>query len=500
MITSTNHYAPGMTLLESKDLVNWSLIGHVWDQLTWEPTYNWDRMTGYRKGVWAGDIAYHDGTWYCYQVDNASGLYVSTAKDIRGPWSEPVLMLKKDRWTDPAVFWDEEEKQAYLVCNFGPAPNREFNNINQTRLFKMSWDGLRLEDEGVEIYRGPGTEAAKIYKIDGTYYIFQIDWIDNDRKQIVMKFEGDLYSDYERRVVMEKGDVIDRSTCQGALVRSPDGRWWFSHQLVQYRGRATNVNQSAGASMTTTFEGRSQWLVPVLWKDGWPIFGLDPDGNGIGNTVHHWAKPIAGHPIDAPQTDDEFDGKELGPQWQWNHNPRNDRWSLTARPGWLRLGAAKPVGEGDFWGAANTLSQRLMGKGWGKAIAKVDVSGMQPGQYAGFGHHSGQYVLLGVQVAEDGTRRLVYNANGKTRRGPVVEGDTIYYRTDNVADRAMFSWSIDGESWQRFGPEFELQFGNWRGDRLTLFSFNTLTDDPAAAGHIDVDWFWYDYDGPKRAE
>ena len=65
MITSTNHYAPGMTLLKSKDIVNWRIIGHVFEKLTWEPTYNFDRMSGYGAGVWAGDLAYHDGTWYC---------------------------------------------------------------------------------------------------------------------------------------------------------------------------------------------------------------------------------------------------------------------------------------------------------------------------------------------------------------------------------------------------------------------------------------------------
>ena len=89
MISSSYHRSPGMVILESKDMVNWTSIGHVWDSLSWDPEYNWDRMNGYPFGVWAGDLAYHDGTWYCYQVDYRNGLYVSTAKDIRGPWSAP---------------------------------------------------------------------------------------------------------------------------------------------------------------------------------------------------------------------------------------------------------------------------------------------------------------------------------------------------------------------------------------------------------------------------
>jgi len=187
MITSTNHYAPGMTLLESKDLINWRLIGHIWDKLTWEPEYNWDRMSGYRQGIWAGDLAYHDGKWYCYFVDTSSGLYVSTADKVTGPWSQPVCMLEKKAWTDPAVFWDEQEHQAYLICNFGRDQSVKAQRVNQTRMFKMSWDGLRLTDKGRAIYRGPGTEAAKIYKIDGLFYIFMAEWRQNDRKQIVLR-------------------------------------------------------------------------------------------------------------------------------------------------------------------------------------------------------------------------------------------------------------------------------------------------------------------------
>ena len=231
LITSTNHYAPGMTLAESKDLVNWRLIGHVWDKLTWDPKYNWDKMGGYRVGVWAGDIAYHDGTWFCYFIDFSKGLYVSTAKDIRGPWSPIKCMLEKKNWTDPAVFWDEDEKQAYLVCNFGNDPAVK-ERVNQTRLFKMSWDGLTLQDEGQAIYSAPGAEAAKIYKIGDWYYYFMAEWRDNDRKQIVLRGKS-LYGPLERKVVMERPAHMARSCSQGALLQVPDGSWWLSHQLIQ---------------------------------------------------------------------------------------------------------------------------------------------------------------------------------------------------------------------------------------------------------------------------
>ncbi len=498
LITSTVTYAPGMTLLESKDLVNWQSLGHIWDKLEWEPEYNWDRMQSYGFGVWAADLAHHDGKWYCYFIDTRSGLYVSWADKITGPWSDPACMLRKTKWTDPAAFWDEEEEQAYLICNFGREhgkdPDGDGRVDNEARLFKMSWDGLKLEDEGQPIYYGNGAEAAKIYKIDGTYYIFLAEWIDGDRKQLVLRGKS-LYGPLERKIVMERNPESpladrNRSVSQGALVQVPDGSWWLTHQLVQHRRGA--MGGGAGRTTARSFEGRSQWLVPVEWKDGWPVVGVDATGNGVGNTVLQSRKPIQGHPITAPRTDDEFGSATLGPQWQWNHNPRHDHWSLTERPGWLRLKAAVPVGDGGFWGAANTLSQRLTGTGGGIATAKIDIGSMQPGQHAGFCRHSGQYMLLGIHADDEGKRRLCFNRNGRQTAGPAVDQAVIYIRTENHGPVASFFYGFDGETWTRLGDEFPITFGRWRGDRLGFYCWNDKTAD----GHIDIDWFRYNYDGP----
>jgi beta-xylosidase len=333
LIASKNHFSPGMVILKSKDLVNWSILGHVWDTLSWDPKYNGERMGGYLFGVWAGDLAYHDNRWYCYQIDTTNGLYMSSAPDLHGPWTKPHLMLKKTRWTDPAVYWDDQVRKAYLVCNFGRFDDGQDHEI---RLFQMSWDGRKLLDEGKVIHRGLAAEAAKIYHIDGRWYIFLAQWFrpdprrpspeasSGDRKQLVLRSKGgDTYGPYEQKVVMERGNGVIRSACQGALLQLPNGSWWYLHQLVQ--------------NCSNPFQGRPQFLEPVTWKDGWPIIGKDVDGDGIGEPVWQERKPIAGYPITAPQTDDEFASDKLGPQWEWNHNPRHERWSLTERPGWLRL-------------------------------------------------------------------------------------------------------------------------------------------------------------------
>ena len=134
-----------------------------------------------------------------------------------------------------------------------------------------------------------------------------------------------------------------------------------------------------------------------------------------------------------------------------------------------------------------------MGKGKGVVTAKVDISGMKPGQQAGFCHHSGQFILLGIRVDDDGNRKVIFNNNSKVKEGSIVREDVIYYRTQNDGNQAFYEYSLDGETFKRFGDPFRLEFGRWRGDRLGFYCWN----DTRTAGHIDIDYFHYDYDGPK---
>ncbi|WAJ72021.1 glycoside hydrolase family 43 protein [Catenovulum adriaticum] len=518
MITSKQHMSPGMPILKSKDLVNWTNVGHAFPKLSWAPEYNWDRMNGYSFGTWAGDIAYHEGKWYVYQIDYQNGLMVTTADNIEGPWSEPIMMLPKaDVLDDPAVYWDKETKKAYMIINTGKKQKSPDNKIegNENRIYEMSWDGTKILDEGKLVYTGMGAEAAKIYKIDGTWYIFMAQWTmgdkstkpgvknpKNDRKQLVLRSDDSIYGPYEVKTVLEKGtEFNNRSASQGALVQAADKSWWYMHQLIQ--------------NDDIPFQGRPQVLDPVTWIDGWPIIGVDEDNDGIGEPVKRYKKPINGYPIAAPSSDDDFSSDKLGFQWEWNHNPRDSHWSLTERPGWLRLKASKVLpnnsnhgpkinewtnndgSDSDFWRAPNTLSQRMMGITTGTAVAKFDISGMAPNQLAGFVRYGGVFNLLGVQMDESGNKHLFYmDKMGNKTLGPKLTTNDLYVRTSNARNKATYEYSFDGKAFKAFGPTFTIAFGKWTGDRLGFFSWNEEKD----AGYIDVDWFTYDYDGPKAAK
>jgi beta-xylosidase len=492
MISSKQHMSPGMIILESYDMVNWKIINHVYANISWSSKYNWDKMAGYKRGVWAGDLAYHDGTWYCYVIDPNNGLFVSSTDDIYGKWSTPKKMLSSNKvGDDPSVFWDDENKQAWLVANIGRSKTEVDKDkyLFKNAIFKMSWDGMNIEDEGTVFYKGTGAEASKIYKINNQWFIFLSEWSTTsdgqkeDRKQIALRSKtNSIYGPYDRKVLLERGNDFVRSCSQGSLNQAPDGSWWYYHQLIQ--------------NSDDPFEGRPQCLQPVEWIDGWPIIGKDIDNDGIGEPLRRYKMPN----IKAPekleiQTSDDFSTPELGHQWEWNHNPRNSHWSLTQRKGWMRLKASTlvslPRNEIPFWRASNTLSQRMMGTKASTGMAKIDVSGMEKGQRAGFVRFGGVSHLIGVRMDNEGNRNIFFmDDKGIEIVGPTVEKEIIYFKTSNIGKVASFQYSYDNNHFESFGKEFELGFGRWTGDRLGFYCWNDIEE----SGYIDIDWFRYEYE------
>jgi beta-xylosidase len=496
MISSKKHMSPGMVILESYDMVNWKIINHVYDKITWGDEYNWDKMKGYKRGVWAGDLAYHDGTWYCYVIDPSHGLFVTTTKDIYGKWSVPKKMLSQKKvGDDPSVFWDDENKEAWLIVNIGRSRTKEDKDkyLFKNAIFKMSWDGMSLEDEGTVFYKGTGAEASKIYKINKQWFIFLSEWSTKpngekeDRKQIALRSKtNSIYGPYEKKILLEKGNGFERSCSQGSLNQAPDGSWWYYHQLIQ--------------NTEDPFQGRPQCLQPVEWIYGWPIIGKDIDNDGIGEPLRRSKMPnIKATKKLEIQTSDDFSEPKLGHQWEWNHNPRNSHWSLIERKGWLRLKASSlaPLTEYGFhkgsplWRASNTLSQRIMGVKAGTAIAKFDVTGMEIGQKAGFVRFGGISHVIGVKMDEEGSQNIFFmDDKGTEIVGPIVEKNIVYFKTTNIGKVATFQYSYDNKYFVDFGNEFELVFGRWSGDRLGVFCWNDIEE----SGYVDIDWFVYEYE------
>jgi beta-xylosidase len=471
LITSTFQYSPGMAVLQSRDLVNWKFIGHCVNDMTRiGPEFNWDRMNRYNHGIYAGAIRYHKGKFWVYFTTLDEGVFITTAKDAAGPW-EPVRRIWDQTWLDdPCPFWDDDG-QAYLLYS---TPGRQW----YTHLIKMSADGTTLDLASDKVIDNFNTsEGNKLYKFKGLYYVFHNEVRGDDNRVGVMLRAKNIWGPYEKKEILHGGGRDhERQPNQGGLVQTEAGDWWF----ITQQGRGS-------------YEGRSCCLLPVKWVDGWPIPGRI-DETGAGNIIWTARKPIGGLPIITPQTDDEFDKPVLSPQWEWNHQPRKEKWSLTERPGFLRLDAFRPLERGNLLTAGNTLTQRLACTEGGVVTVKFDVSKMADGQEAGICHYGKRYGWLGISQA-GGVRKITYSANGTQTAGPTVKSADVWLRSI-ISDTgaALWKYSLDGKAFVAFGEKYKFEWANYRGDRIGIFNYNNNAD----AGLVDVDWFHYSFGGPKR--
>jgi beta-xylosidase len=481
MVCSEFHYM-GMPVLESEDMVNWKIIAQIYSRLDF-PGY--DRVDSYANGSWAPSICYRDGLFRVYFCTPTEGLFMSTAEKAEGPWSPLVEVKHVEKWEDPCPFWDDDGK-AYL--------GHSLQGAGPVIIHRMSEDGTKLLDDGVTVYTGPVAEGTKMFKKDGYYYISIPEGGVPTGWQTILRSKN-IYGPYEKKVVLEKGSTFVNGPHQGALVDTPDGEWWFYHF------------QSAGAL------GRVVHLQPVHWHDGWPVIGVDIDRNGIGEPVYVWKKPATGKTsaIHAPQSDDDFDTRTLGLQWQFNHNPDNAAWSLSEKPGSLALKALRSE---TFLRAKNTLTQKTMGA-TGEVTVTLDAGRMAEGQKAGLCSFGSLYGLIGIYCT-GGKNYLFFETNQDLFAQPRQPGgarinafDTgknhfekqpctakvIYLKLkpDFITGRNHFYYSTDNRHFIPFGKDFGALFSFWKGTRVGLFSYNERTD----GGTALFDRFRYDYDGPK---
>ena len=315
LVASSFNCTPGLPVLHSKDLVNWTIINHALKNLP-HPRYA-EVQPG--CGVWAPAIRFQAGRFWIFFPTPDEGIYFTTANHPAEKWSEPQLVQAGRGLIDPCPLWDDDG-QAYLVHAYAGS---RAGIKHRLRVCPMAPDGSRLLGEGEIVFHAPEKhptlEGPKFLKRDGWYYILAPAGGVATGWQVVLRSKN-IYGPYEDKIVLQQGRTAINGPHQGALVDAPNGDWWFIHF------------QDAGVY------GRIVHLQPVTWRDGWPLMG-DVHGSDGGEPVLHFRKPAAiRHPaITVPQTSDEFDSPRLGLQWQWHANHHDDWHSLGARKSWLRL-------------------------------------------------------------------------------------------------------------------------------------------------------------------
>jgi len=470
-ISSTMQFSPGMVVLHSTDLVNWEIVGHAVSDLTQiGPELNWDRMGRYGRGVWAGAIRHAKGRFWVYFGTPDEGYFMTSAANPAGPWEPLHPVMKSGGWDDCCPFWDDDG-QGYFV-------GTHFADGYKTYLWKLTPDGKGLVEESrTLINEGAHREANKLLKIGGVYYHFFSEVIGRERV-VMMQRSRDILGPYTERRQLTAANRETKEPNQGGIVDTVDGAWFF----LTHHGNGS-------------WEGRAASLLPVTWIDGWPIPGHTDETGRPGLMSWGGKMPVTGGARKTPRTSDDFGADVLGVQWEWNHQPRAGWWSLTERPGFMRLQAFRPLRPDDLMTAGNTLTQRCFRTRENEVVLKLELAGMADGQKAGLCHFAGTHSALGV-VQDGAIRRIEYRENGRLEAGPEIVGDGLWIRsTWGQEGRSRYAYSVDGERFVEFGPEYALSWGHYRGDRIGIYNFNTKED----GGHVDVDQLTYVHDEGRAA-
>ena len=478
LTSSSFNSAPGLPLLQSPDMVNWTLVAHALPQQLPAETF---AVPQHGKGVWAPCLRYHDGKFWIFYPDPDFGIYVMTAKDFAGPWSAPHLLLAGKGIIDPTPLWDDDGR-AYLLHAWAKS---RAGISNLLTLHRMKPDASAMLDDGgrtiIDGARLPGyttLEGPKLYKYNSYYYVFAPAGGVEKGWQSVFRSRS-IDGPYEDRIVMAQGSSATNGPHQGAWVQTPQGEDWFFHfQDKRAYGRVVH-------------------LQPMQWRDGWPVIGVDINGSGKGEPVAQYRKPVEGNAVPvAPVTSDDFNTAALGLQWQWNANWKPEWYSLSARSGHLRLYSVPDSRYGreqNLWNTPSLLLQKLPAESF-TVTAKIDFSGLRDGGSAGLIMYGFDYAWLGAwRVA--GKTQLALVSCRKADAGCREHDDVSTELTASHAWLRMqvqaggvtrFSYSYDGQSYSTIGAPFTAAMGRWVGAQIGLFS---ISSNSQPAGHIDADYF-----------
>lgn len=476
LVASSFEDIPGLPILHSKDLVNWTIIGHA---LLKQPPYNVFSKPQHGGGVWAPSIRFHNGELYIYYPDPDFGIYVVKAKNPAGPWSLPVMVEAGKGLIDPCPLWDDDGK-IYLVHAY--AGSRA--GIKSILVVKrLSDDGTKVIDDGKLVFDGheqdPTLEGPKFYKRNGYYYIFAPSGGVATGWQIALRSKN-IYGPYERKLVLAQGASTTNGPHQGAWVTTQTGEDWFLHF------------QDKDAY------GRILHLQPMKWINNWPIMGIDKDGDGTGEPVSVYKKPNVGktYPMATPADSDEFNSNTLGLQWQWMANPKATWAFANTSNGSLRLFSDKTDSIANLWGAPNVLLQKFSAEEFMVTTKFTFTPNTKlENEKTGLTVMGFSYASIGLKSKKDGIY-LVYTLCKDADKGkPEKETDIMKAPSATVYCRVMvtkggacqFAYSFDGTNFTKVGEVFTAEVGRWIGAKVGIFcTRQTQIND---SGFADFDWF-----------
>ncbi|MDR1645812.1 MAG: glycoside hydrolase family 43 protein [Tannerellaceae bacterium] len=486
LVTSTFEYFPGLPIYHSKDLVHWKLIGHALSTPRSNPLIGCDDSRG---GQYAPTIRYHEGTFYVigtkYEGEGPEGIFYVSAKNPAGPWSDPVWI--GEMYVDPSLeFYDGK---VYLVC----PDNRNPENEGAFLLGVIDLETGKFTEPLRKIATGLGgssPEGPHLYKIDGFYYLMTAEGGTGYQHREVIQRSRSPWGPYETSphnpflTNMNIPEHPFQAIGHADLIQLKDGSWWAVSLGIRPRnGRFQHL-------------GRETFLIPVLRDEsGWPLT------NTGGVVQEKYPVPnLPPHPWEKEPVRDDFSSATLNLQWNFIRNPYAKDWSLTEKPGYLRLkGSALNLSEKNspaFVGRRQTAFDVV-------ASAKVGFTPVAEGEEAGLvvrANGKNHYDLLitrqeGKRVVM--FRKVVREKVVHTAYTDIPDGDLIL--RISATDREYKFWiQPEGARPELLGTASTRDVSNER-----VYGFTGVYIGMYASGNgkanthpADFDWFDFEEDPP----
>lgn len=465
MSSTTMHMSPGVPIMKSKDLVNWTIVSYAYDTLANVDAMNLvNGKSTYGRGSWASCIRYHKGMYYVStfaQTTNKN--YIYKTRDIEnGPW-EAISFAPANH--DHTIFFDDDGK-IYILWSVRKLMIAELKE--DLSGVKKGTERVLIEDANAPVGQNVGLgEGSQLFKVKDKYYLFNIAWPRGGMRTVVVHRADHINGPWEGKVALQ-----DLGVAQGGIVDTPDGRW-FAYLFRDYGS-----------------VGRIPYIVPVQWEDGWPVIGID------GKVPETLDLPASKGLIPGIVNSDEFNRKKGEPAlplvWQWNHNPDNSLWSVAERKGFLRLKTGRI--DSLFLESRNTLTQRTFGPVC-SATTMLDAANMREGDFAGLTAFQRKFGQVGIKIVNG--QKYVFMVSNKTDKPTELQSlplsqNRVYLKIEcdfrNRTDVANFFFSLDGKVWTVIGGPLKMEYTlmeHFMGYRFGLFNY--ATKEPG--GYADFDWF-----------
>lgn len=477
LVTSSFEYFPGVPIFHSRDLIHWRQLGHV---LTRESQLPLEGVKS-SQGIFAPTLRHHDGTFYMVTTNMPSGRsFFVTARDPAGEWSEPVWLAEPGFTMDPSLLF--ANGRAYYTRHGGGERGGAYQA-------EVDIETGQLRGPARQLWSGTGgiwPEGPHLYEIDGVYYLLLSEGGTSTGHMLTVARSTSPFGPFEpdpNNPILTHRDRPSepiQATGHGDLVQTPEGHWWMVLLGIRrWDGKHHHL-------------GRETFLAPVRFTaEGWPVVN---DGAPIRSRMSADGLPPR-HPWPADAPRDEFESPRLGLIWNHVRHPVPGSWSLTERPGFLRLhGSSASLDEVSSPSFVGRRQQHHRCR----VSALLQFSPEKEGERAGLTVRANEANHHDLVMTRDGGELVVQlwsRVLGSSTRvaQETITGTQMELTIEACADHYQCSFTERGQPTRLLGraptePVSTESAGGFTGVYFGMFATTSAGAEMPAA---DFDWFEY---------